>query len=160
MKKFKIGAAVLAVLMVGSFVAALASPAPVPAPAKRGPTKLLFRRTKTAQTIGPQSVDIAVFSIPDNSVMHVQARIVAIELLSGKAKTWNVQGGFKRFNGVLSLIANDIDIEFEAGDPITGQWDGSLEFNDVTDDLCIRFKGRANQTIEWFVDYEMSLYQP
>ena len=159
MKKFKIGAVVLAVLMVGSFVAALTFPAPAPAPAKRV-IRLLFRRTKAAQTVGSQPVVVAVRNIPDNSVMHVQVRIMAIELLSGKAKTWNIQGGFKRFNGVLSLIANDVDIEFEAGDPITGQWDGSIEFNDVTDELCVRFKGRANQTIEWFADFEIDIYQP
>lgn len=157
MKKFKIGAAILAVLTVASFVMALTSLVES-SPAKQ--TKLLFRRTKTAQTIGAQTVDVAVFNILDNSVMHVQARIMAIDLLSGKAKTWNIQGGFKRVNGIMSLIANDIDIEFEAGDPITGQWDGSIEFNDITDQLCVRFKGRANQTIEWFVDFEMDLYQP
>lgn len=152
MKKFKICAAMLVALMAVSFVMAFTFPAKQ--------TKLLFRRTKTAQTIGTQSVDVAVFNILDNSVMHVQARIMAIELLSGKAKTWNIQGGFKRSNGILSLIANDIDIEFQAGDPITGQWAGSVEFNDVTDELCVRFKGSANSTIEWFVDFEMDLYQP
>jgi len=154
MKTFKIVAVALAVMVVGSLVVAATSPAPVKQ------TKLLFRRTKTAQTVGAQTIDVAVFNILDNSVMHVQARIMAIDLLSGKAKTWNIQGGFKRVNGVMSLIANDVDIEFEAGDPITGQWDGSIEFNDVTDQLCVRFKGRANQTIEWFVDFEMDLYQP
>ena len=156
MRKFQIGAAVLMGLMVA--VALVEAVAPAPA-VPRGTRKLL-RRIKTAQTVGSQPVVVAVFDVPDNSVMHVQVRIAAIDLLSGKAKTWNVQGGFKRFNGILALIANDVDIEFEAGDPITGQWDGSIEFDDVTDELCVRFKGRANQTIEWFADFEIDMYQP
>ena len=158
MKQFKIGVAVVC-LFVGLF-ALVASSLPEPSPSPKRGTRQLLRRVKTAQTVGSQSVDVAVFDVPDNSVMHIQVRVLAIELLSGKAKTWNIQGGFKRFNGILSLIATDVDIEFEAGDPITGQWEGSIEFDDVTDEMCVRFKGRANQTIEWMADFEIDLYQP
>jgi len=105
-------------------------------------------------------MDVAIVPIPDNSVMHVQMRVAAIELLTGKAKTWNAQAGFKRFNGILSLIANNIDVEFEAGDPITGKWEGTIEFDDFTDELCVRLEGRAGETIEWFVDFEVDFYQP
>lgn len=153
MKKFKIGATVLAMLVVASFVVAFASP-------MRLGTRRLARTTRTAQTVDATPIQLAVFIVPDNSVMHVQVRVSAIELSTGKAKTWNAQAGFKRFNGVLSLIANDIDIEFEAGDPITGMWEGSIEFDDVTDELCVRFKGRVGETIEWFADFEVDLYQP
>ncbi len=150
MKKFKIGAAVVALLMGISFLVALSFPA----------TKFLARRTKTAQTVDATPIDLAVFSVPDNSVMHVQVRISAIELLTGEARSWNAQAGFKRHNGILSLIGNKIDIEFEAGDPTTGQWEGSIEFDDVTDELCVRFQGRVGETIEWFADFEIDLYQP
>ncbi len=153
MKRFKVGAAVLAVLVAACFVVAASSPA------KRG-SRQLIRKIKTIQTTGAGLVDIAIVPIPDNSVMHVQMRVAAIELLTGRAKTWNAQAGFKRFNGILSLIGNNIDVEFEAGDPITGQWEGVIEFDDVTDELCVRLKGRANETIEWFIDFEVDFYQP
>lgn len=153
MKRLKVCAVVLAVLVATSFVMAFTSPAILG-------TRSLIRRVKTVQTVGAGSVDVAIVSIPDNSVMHVQMRVAAIELLAGKAKTWNAQAGFKRFNGVLSLIANDIDVEFEAGDPITGMWEGTIEFDDFTDELCVRLKGRAGETIEWFVDFEVDFYQP
>ena len=152
MKTFKIGAVVAALLVGVSFLAAFASPVPG--------TRQLLRRVKTVQTVDATPVDVAVFSVPDNCVMHVQVRVSAIELLTGKAKTWNAQAGFKRFNGVLSLIANDVDIEFEAGDPITGLWEGSIEFDDATDELCVRLRGRVGETIEWMADFEIDMYQP
>ena len=153
MKRFKIGAAVLAMLVAASFVVAFAFPT-------RPTIRRLFRATKTAQTVDAIPIDVAAFSVPDNSVMHVQMRVSAIELATGEARTWNAQAGFKRFGGILSLIGNKIDIEFEAGDPTTGQWEGSIEFDDATDELCVRFQGRAGETIEWFADFEVDLYQP
>ena len=152
MKKFKIGAVMAALLLGVSFLVAFASPVPG--------TRQLLRRVKTTQTVDATPVDVMVFSVPDNSVMHVQVRVTAIELATGDARTWNAQAGFKRFGGILSLIGNKIDIEFEAGDPTTGQWEGSIEFDDVTDELCIRLTGRVGETIEWFADFEIDMYQP
>ena len=150
MRKFKIGAAVAMLLVVVCFVAAFSIPS----------TRLFFRRGAVAQTVDATPIDVVIFQVPDNSVMHVQVRISAIELATGEARSWNAQAGFKRFSGILSLIGNKIDIEFEAGDPTTGQWEGSIEFDDFTDELCVRFQGRAGETIEWFADFEVDLYQP
>ena len=79
MRKFKIGAAVAMLLVVVCFVAAFSIPS----------TRLFFRRGAVAQTVDATPIDIAVFQVPDNSVMHVQVRISAFELATGEARSWN-----------------------------------------------------------------------
>ena len=150
MRKLRIGAAVVAFLVGVSFLVAFSLPQ----------TKFLGRVVPTAQTVGNVSLDVGFVNVPDNSVIHAQARIQAIDLTTGNSKTFNVQAGFERFNGVLSLIGHKVEVEFEAGDPTTGQWDASIDFDDVTDRLCISLNGGAGDTIEWMADFQFNVYQP
>ncbi len=93
MKKFKIGLAVVGLLVGVALVAAFSSPVPR--------TKFIASLVATAQTVDGTPTDIGFFNVFDNAVMHAQARIVAIELLTGEAKSWQIQTAFKRVNGVL-----------------------------------------------------------
>ena len=150
MRKLRIGAAVVAFLVGVSFLVAFSLPR----------TKFLGRVVPTAQTVGNVSLDIGFVNVPDNSVIHAQARIEAIDLATGNSKVWNVQAGFKRFVGILSLIGHKVEVELEVGDPITGQWEAIIDFDDVTDQLCIRIDGAAGATIEWMADFQFNVYQP
>lgn len=123
-------------------------------------TKFLSRQVDTVTTVNAQSIDIAFFSVIDNAVTHAQARVVAIDLVTGKAKAFNIQGAFKRHNGTLEMVGARIENEFESGDPITGAWDATISHDDVTNRLFVTVTGSLNSTVEWMADLEVDLYEP
>ncbi len=123
-------------------------------------TKLLSRQTDTAKTVNLESKDIAFFPVIDNSAVHAQARVMAIDMITGKGKSFNIQGSFKRYQGTLEMVGVRIESEFESGDPVTGGWDATINFDDVTKRLYITVTGSANSTTEWMVDFEVDLYEP
>ncbi len=122
-------------------------------------TKLLSRQTDTVTTVNAQSKDIAFFTVIDNTVMHAQARVMAIDLVTGKGKAFNIQGAFKRYNGALEIIGSRIESEFESGDPVTGAWDATINHDDVTKRLFVTVTGALNSTVEWMADFEVDLYE-
>lgn len=124
--------------------------------------KFLSRVVPTTTTINAQSIDIGHFDVVpfDNSIMHAQARVVAIDLNTGKSKAFTVQGAFKRVSGVLSMVGNRIETEFESGDPITGAWDVTVNHDDIANSVFLTVTGSSNTTIEWLADFSIDLYQP
>ena len=152
MRKFKKGA------VVGLLLAAFFVLGAFAFSARRA--KTIGQLVPTAQTIGTVPVDVGFVNVPDNSIIHAQARIQALDLVSGKGKVWNVQGGFIRVGGVLSRLGHKPEVELEVGSSQTGQWEGTMEFDDVTDRLCLRFNGGPNTTIEWMGHFQFNVYQP
>lgn len=154
-KHGKMFAAVLLGVALAFGSAAAFSPVPRTA-------KFLSRAVPTATTTDSTPITIGHFDVVpfDNSIMHAQVRVVAIELTTGKSKAFTVQGAFKRVNGVMDLVGNKIETEFETGDPITGAWDADVDFDDVTDQVYLTITGSDNMTIDWMADISIDLYQP
>ncbi len=125
-------------------------------------TKLNALRGFTATTVNGQAVDTFLFDVSsfNNSVISVQARVSAIDLNTGEAKTFTREGGFKIVNGVLARMGHLTPNEFEAGDPGTGTWDVTAACDDVTGRLFLTIKGSANTTVEWRAVASIHLYQP
>lgn len=124
--------------------------------------KLIFTLAPTAQTINSAPIEIGSFSLAefDNSVSNFVARVSAIELATGKAKSFEAKGSFKRHNGVTETVGARVQIPFETGDPVTGAWDFEISFDDVLDRMVVTVTGTDNAVIDWRAVISIHLYQP
>lgn len=137
--------------------------------------KRIIKLGPTATTFSTQTQDIGFFNMGtfDNSVAHVLAHVVAIDLNTGETKVFTRQAGFKILNGVLARTGGSAPLdedesddeedkfsEFEAGDPQTEGWSATAEHDGVTKRIFFRIKGSANTTIQWRAIIEIKLYQP
>ncbi len=125
-------------------------------------TKLIAIVAPTATTTNAETVDVGFFDLTafDGSATNVQARVVAIDLNTGKSKSFTLRAAFKRFAGTLDIVGNKVETVFETGDPVTGLWKATINHDDGTDRIFLSFTGADNTTIEWRGVMSIHLYQP